>query len=74
MLLRAHEVDAGHTAVRARRGGMTSLVLKAFLIAGTVGLFVWADMLPDDADSEPVGWDLLLVALIGAALALCCCG
>jgi hypothetical protein len=49
---------------------MTSLVLKAFLIAGTVGLFVWADMLPDDADSEPVGWDLLLVALIGAALAL----
>lgn len=61
---------AGYTVRPVRRGGTTSLALKAFLLMGTIGLIVWAGTLPDHAQQDPVGWDLLLVALIGAALAL----
>jgi len=61
---------AGYTVRPVRRGGTTSLVLKAFLLMGTIGLIVWAGTLPGNAQQDPLGWDLLLVALIGAALTL----
>jgi hypothetical protein len=72
---RPSRVEGGYTAagysVRpVRRGGAISLVLKAFLLIGTIGLIVWAGTLPDNGQQDPVGWDLLLVALIGAALTL----
>jgi hypothetical protein len=69
-LLRPHRVNADRDELGARRGGTTSLVLKAFLLTGTIGLIVWAGTLPDNAQQDPVGFDLLLVALIGAALTL----
>ena len=66
----SHEVKASDTRLRARRGGTASLVLKAFLITGTVGLFVWEGFLPNDDSEPPVAWDVLLFALPAAALVL----
>lgn len=45
-------------------------MLKIFVVMATVGLLVWAAYLPDDDEEPPLGWVVLSLAVLIAALAL----
>jgi len=63
---RWHQVEDTPPAHQTRRGGTASLVLKAFLIVGTIGFFAW----PEPGSEAPTGAAVLLIALVAAAVAL----